>query len=205
LALSSSGAGAVIVDLDVEAVQQEAVQFAHLQLAEVFRQGQRRVHRRAEGVRQVVAQQGQQGVRVGQAGLVEGIQVQLERLRFDDVGRIGRRRDGRDRHLRLAAHVQPRQFVGIPDVDAEEGQGAGQAEFVALLLARDGKQQLRCVFGLVGRSLAERRLIRGIGHGVVSMAGRARDSAGPARQSGVSYTFPAIVARTVYGCVTGGA
>jgi hypothetical protein len=75
------------------------------------------------------------GVRVRQAGLVEGIQVELERFRFDDVGRIGGR-DGRDRHLRLAAHVQPRHFVGVPDVDAEEGQRAGQAQLVALLLAR---------------------------------------------------------------------
>jgi hypothetical protein len=90
-------------------------------------------------------------------------------LRFDDVRRIGRRADGRDRHLRLAAHVQPRQFVGIPDVQAEEGERARDRQFVALLLARNREQQLGGVLGLVGGRFAKWRLIGGVVHDLVSM------------------------------------
>jgi hypothetical protein len=76
-------------------------------------------------------------------GLVERVQVQLERLRLDDVRRIGRNDERGQRHLRLALQVQPRYLVGIPDIHAEEGQRAPfrQADLRAFRLARDREQQ----------------------------------------------------------------
>ena len=123
--------------------------------------------RRAEAGRQVRAQQFQQGLGAAEPGLVEGVQVQLEGFRFDDVGRVGRHREGGDRHLRLAAQVQPRDFVGIPQIEAEKRQAGADPEFVALGSTRDRKQQRRVVLADIGGRLAERRAVRRgeTGHG----------------------------------------
>jgi len=59
--------------------------------------------------------------------------------------------------------IQPRQFVGIPDVDAEEGKRArAQADLFALLQARDREQELGGVLALVRGGFAKWRLIRSI-------------------------------------------
>ncbi len=146
--------GAVVVDFHIQPVQQHAVQLAHGDGGEGVRQGQRHMHVGAKAGRQVLLQQGLERVRAVEAGLVERVQVQLERLGLDDVGRIGRHREAGDGHLRLAPLVQPRQFIGVPDVDPEEGQRTLQAQLVALALARDGEQQFGRVIGAVGGSLA---------------------------------------------------
>nr|GEU28525.1 hypothetical protein [Tanacetum cinerariifolium] len=138
------------VDVDVEAVQQQAVQLAHGQLAELLGLREHDVHAGACRLRQILQQQRVQRIDAVETGLVERVQVQLERFRFDDVGRVGRHGDAGNRHLRLAAAVKPRDFVGIPDIDAKERQGAGQPQFVALALARNREQQFRRVIGAVG-------------------------------------------------------
>ena len=55
---------------------------------------------------------------------VEAVQVELEGLALDDVGRFAGNGEVRDGQLRLAARVEPAQFEGGPEVGAEEGQGA---------------------------------------------------------------------------------
>ncbi|MNT42398.1 hypothetical protein D3C72_1788170 [compost metagenome] len=163
--------GRVLRDFQVQSVEQHAVELAHFQLAEIFLQGQFHLHGRAETVRQILLEQGQQRFGAVQFGLVERVQVQLERFRLDDVRRIGRRADLGDGHLRLAALVQPRQFIRIPDIEAEERQCAMQLQLVALALARNRKQQFRRVIGAVGGAFAQGRLfgeIVGGGHGRVA-------------------------------------
>jgi hypothetical protein len=55
-------------------------------------------------------------------GAVEGVQVQLERLRFDQPRRGARHLHGGDGDLRLATRVEPAQLEGMPAVMADERQ-----------------------------------------------------------------------------------
>src|SRR5690606_34381101 len=100
----------------------------------------------------------------GAAVLVEAVEIELERFRFDQVRRLGRYAEFADRHAGLATRIQPGQFVGIPDVDATERQGAAEAELLAFRCARDRKQQARLVVRTRTDALAERRVQSGRVH-----------------------------------------
>src|SRR6185437_11154137 len=78
------------------------------------------LHHVARGGGEVLLQQGAQRGGAGQRLLRETVQVELERLRFDDVRRARRHAELGHRQLRLAVHVQPRQLVGVPDVGTVE-------------------------------------------------------------------------------------
>ncbi len=154
------------VDLDVELVYIDTVQFAHPQLAEALRQDEVQPHGGAGGGAQVALQAAAQGGRVDQPGLVERVQVQLERLGLDDVGAVGRHRERRHRHPRLALGVEPGQLVGVPQIDPGERQGPGrQVERLAVVGAGDGKQQRGIVLRDVGHALAQRAVRQRHGEG----------------------------------------
>jgi hypothetical protein len=81
------GLGGVQVHVDLEPVEQDALGVAHRALG-ARRQGRHmHQHRRAGGGREVAGEGGDELVDARQAGLVEGVEVELERLGLDQVGR----------------------------------------------------------------------------------------------------------------------
>ena len=110
------------------------------------------VHRRAAGLRQILHQHLAQTLAVAHAGLVETVEVKLETLRLDDVTGVGTYHDLGQTGARPAGFVQPAQFIGIPDILAEERQRILDAQAFAGIGTRDRKQQARIIAaGVLGR------------------------------------------------------
>ncbi len=105
--------GGVVRALHIQAVQQQAVEFLHGLAVEHLGQHQFHAHGRL-AVR--TAPRGLADVRpdarlhfrgIRESRVVEAVQVELERLALDDVGRLAGHGDVRERDLRFAAQVQP--------------------------------------------------------------------------------------------------
>jgi len=103
---------------------------------------------------------------VTETGVVEAVEVQLERLALDDVGAFAGHGDMGDGHLGLAAQIEPRQLEGGPQVGPEEGRVTVDADLLALAKAWDREQQIGLVLVDVGRGLAELGLFGCVVHEV---------------------------------------
>ncbi len=84
------------------------------------------------------------------AGLVEGVEIELERLGFDEVRAGGGHRDLADGDHGLALGIEPGELVQGPDIAALERQLAAKAEVVAVQAAGHRLQQGRGVLADVG-------------------------------------------------------
>ena len=100
------------------------------------------------------------------AGLVEGVEIELERLGFDEVRAGGRHRDLADGDHGFAFGIEPRELVQGPDIAALERQLAAKTEVVAVQTAGHRLQQGRGVLADVGRLLAQAQPLQGAGAGV---------------------------------------
>src|SRR5690606_39666273 len=99
-----------------------------------------------------------------EAGRVERVEVELERLGLDQAGRIGRYHHGGGAGLRAAAAIQPAKFVGMPAVVADEGKRGtgGQPKLGAGTGTRDREQQRRVGTGRVGDLATEAGILGSI-------------------------------------------
>ncbi|MNC35273.1 hypothetical protein D3C75_837490 [compost metagenome] len=97
------------------------------------------------------------------AGLVEGVEVELERLGFDEVRAGGGHGHFAERDHGLALGVEPGEFIQGPDVAALEGQRLAKAEIVAVQTAWHGLQQGRGVLADVGRLLPQAQALQRAG------------------------------------------
>ncbi|MNF53305.1 hypothetical protein D3C84_346830 [compost metagenome] len=97
------------------------------------------------------------------AGLVEGVEVELERLGFDEVRAGGGHGHFAERDHGLALGVEPGEFIQGPDVAALEGQRFAKAEIVAVQTAWHGLQQGRGVLADVGRLLPQAQALQRAG------------------------------------------
>src|SRR5690606_13444640 len=77
----------------------------------------------AAGAGQVRVQTLTDDVRVFKAFFVVAVQIELERLGFDQVGTVHGDGEAPDRSDRLALGVQPGQLIGVPDIGAVGGLG----------------------------------------------------------------------------------
>ena len=154
----------------VQAVQAQAVQFVHGFLVKQLGCNQLDPHRggvgRAapHGFADVGTQAGLHLAGIAKAGVVEAVEVELERLALNDVGRLARDGEVHQRHLGLAAQVEPRHLKRRPQIGPEKGRNIGNADLGPLARAWDGKEQRRVVLVRVGRGFAQLGLFRGIGH-----------------------------------------
>ncbi len=152
---------AVAVAGNVQPVQAQARQLLHALGAKVFGQRQPHACARLHGaaVPDGSVHVGQQAlthfIRAGKARAVVAVQVELERLAFDDVRALARHRHMRQRHLRLAARVQPREFVGRPHIRPHKRRLPGQAQLRPLGRARQRLQQAGVITVRVVRGLAQ--------------------------------------------------
>src|SRR5690606_11741604 len=120
------------------------------------------------GLGQVAGDPRAQRFGVVEGGGVERVEVELERLGFDQVRGRGGYGESGGGDQRLAARVQPRQFVGVPAVVAGERQRAVHRQPLATGGARDREQQGRVVVRGVGDFATEQRVF-GAGHrGILS-------------------------------------
>ena len=101
---------------------------------------------------------------IAKAGVVEAVEVELERLALNDVGRLARDGEVHQRHLGLAAQVEPRHLKRRPQIGPEEGWDIGNADLGPLVCAWDGKEQRRVVLVGVVRGFAQLGLFGSIGH-----------------------------------------
>ena len=97
--------------------------------------------------------------RIGKACVVEAVQIKLERFAFNDVGRLARHRDVRQRQLRFAAQIKPAQLERRPQVGAKKRRCAGDAQLCTLGRARHREQQGGVVLVGVSRGFAEWGLV----------------------------------------------
>ena len=155
----------VVRALQVKAVQVQAIEFMHRLTVKQF--GQQDPHAQAgrlrgaapRGLGEVGAQACLHGLNVGEAGVVEAVEVQLERFAFDDVGRLAGHGNVCQCHLGLAALVEPRQFERGPQIGTHERRTARDTDLGPLARARQGKQQRGIVLVDIGRRLAQGGLV----------------------------------------------
>ena len=137
----------VLAALDVKPVQAQAVELLHRLAVEQFGVEQPHAHRRlhysaAPGrLVQVCTQVRQHGSGISKHRVVEAVEVELERLALDDVGRFAGHGDVRQRHLRFAAWPKPAELKSSPNISAQKRQRSRQPEFGALGLAGDRVQK----------------------------------------------------------------
>lgn len=115
----------VAVDGDVQLVDAAPRQTPDALLGNLVEAAQAHAHGRPGSGREVFLQYRAKRLATIEGGLVEGIEVKLERLRLDDVRRVRRDRELADRHHRLAGRGQPGQLVAVPDIHAAIRQGLG--------------------------------------------------------------------------------
>ena len=100
---------------------------------------------------------GQGGSLIVKHRVVEGIQIQLERLGLHQVRRAGGNGETPYSGQRLVLAIQPGQLVGMPDVNALEGKLLGQTQRSAPFAAGDGIKQFRRILGGCGYLLAQQQ------------------------------------------------
>jgi hypothetical protein len=110
-------------------------------------------HAAPGGFADVGAQPRLYGGGVGKPGVVETVQVKLERLILDNIRRLAGH--GEMRQLRLAAQVQPAQLERSPQVGAKKRRRDAHANFFALGQAQNRKQQRRLVLVHISRRFAQ--------------------------------------------------
>ena len=155
--------GFVSVDGNIEIVQQLAVRVGDDCLRSLAKRLQIDIDSASGGGREVAGERSRDGVNIGERRLVERVQIELERLRFDQVRAVGGHAKTADGDDGLAFFVQPGKLVGVPDVFSDKRQGGRiDGDFAALDLAGTGEKQLRCVLVTVVRRLAERRERAGV-------------------------------------------
>ena len=118
-------------------------------------------------------------VNIGETRLVQTVEIELERFRFDQVWRTGGYAELANRHLRLAALIQPGQLVRIPDIDAVKRQSRAETQRVTAAHSRDRKQQGRIVRVAAGNMLAESGIMGRVVHCVIVSAHRRSRSMRP--------------------------
>ncbi len=96
--------------------------------------------------------------------LLKLLRYSLNDLLSIDVGRFARDGEVRQRHLGLAAQVEPRHLERRPQVGPEKGRDIGNADLGPLAARGMGKSRRRVVLVGVGRGFAQLGLFRGIGH-----------------------------------------
>ncbi|MCY1434427.1 hypothetical protein D9M71_504870 [compost metagenome] len=149
----------VVADADIQFVDAHARQGHDAFALDILETANAHPHRLAGSRRQVLGQRRLKARGIGKRRLVQGVEIELERLRLDDVRRIRRNAEFADRHHRLARRQQPGQLEAVPEVHAFVRQGLSrQAQLRPLRGARDREQQGRRVGGDVFAGLAQRRV-----------------------------------------------
>ena len=111
---------------------------------------------------------------VGKAGVIKAVEVELEGLAFDDVGRVARHGKVGQRHLRFAAQIEPAQLKSGPHVGTHERGRACNADLGTLARAGNGKQQGGVVLVDVVRGFAELGVFWMVHDALLSIAAQAR-------------------------------
>ncbi|MNF82599.1 hypothetical protein D3C84_649080 [compost metagenome] len=156
----------VVVDVHVQLVDALARQSGHTFRLHFRQAAHPYLHRSTRRSAQVPLQHLLELPGAGIDGLVQRVQVKLERLGLDDVRRIGGNGELADGHHRLAGRRQPGQFVAVPVIHAQVRQGgSGQPQLVPLGHAGDREEQLRVVGADVLAGFAQRRMFGGMMHG----------------------------------------
>jgi hypothetical protein len=127
--------------------------------------GKARLDGGAENRREIALYRFREGRKVPDARLREASDVELERLRLHDVGRVCRNEELPRGVVRTALKVEPGDFVETPDVDPAE---VVTADCVAAETAWDRREQRRIVLVFVGRLFTEKRTFwfgHAYGHG----------------------------------------
>ncbi len=113
---------------------------------------QRHLDRGAAAFRQVVRDRAAHACRRAESGHGKRAEIELQRLRFDEVRRFGRHDDLRGRDLGFAVVAEPGEFPRIPDVHAGERQGSDDPERLATVTASDRTKHFgRVLLRIVGR------------------------------------------------------
>lgn len=140
----------VVADGNVQRIDAQTGQRHHPLGLDLCQRAHLHPNRLARCRRQVLRQACLQLVEGGEDCLVQRVEVQLERLGLDDVGRIGRNGELTNRHHRLARRQQPAQLKAVPVIHTVPRQGLG------------GNTQL----GPLGRTRDREQLLRGVGSDV---------------------------------------
>ncbi len=102
----------------------------------------------------------------------ERIQIELQRFRFDDIGRVGGHGYYRGRDDRSSGFREPAQLPGIPDIHTPERQIGTYTDGLPGRAARHGGQNLGGIFLRVIRILSERQFVHFMRQIVCRLANR---------------------------------
>ena len=111
-----------------------------------------------QGLIEVFAHAIANGLHIDKLRRIETVQVQFERFALNDVRTFSRHCDVRQRHLRLAFEVKPRQFKSGPQISAKENGRSVNAQLFTLHSARNREQQRRIVLIHIRAVFAQLRL-----------------------------------------------
>ena len=142
------GAELIVINLDILIVDAGAMQMGDRLPFKLIESVQRNLDLALGAGAEIAGQSGLNFLPVGEAGLVEAVQVQFKAFRFHQIDGGIAQFHVADGDLRQAFGVQPRQLVQRPDIGAVERQIIGmQAERIAVQAARHALQQ-RSVIGI---------------------------------------------------------
>ena len=167
--------GGVVVTVDVEPIKAQAVEFMHRFPIKQVNAQQGNANRRASGQQRATSQRrcwgspngltdvgtqsGLDGIHTGKPRVVEAVEVQLERLAFNDVQRLARDGEMHQRKLGFAPLVQPTELKRRPHVGTQKRQLTGKANLLPFGQTWNREQQRRVVLVNVGCRLTQLRLI----------------------------------------------
>jgi hypothetical protein len=146
--------------LHIQPVQAQTIKLVNRFLVKQFGRHDPEAYRRnaigtaPHRLTEVGAQTFLDGVRADKAAVVEAVEVELERLALDDVVAFAGHREVRQRHLRLAAQIEPAELVGRPHIGAQKRRRAHNPQLGAFAGARYRKQQRGIVLVNIGGGLA---------------------------------------------------
>ena len=157
------GVELIIVDADILLIDAVAGQAGDRRAFQLLDAEQGDAHLALGAGGQIALQRAAHRFPIGERGLVEAVEIQLEAFRFDQVQAVGVEADFADRHLRQPVGVQPGELVQRPDVRAVEGQVIGvQPQRLAVHAARHRLQQRGVVAIAVGGGFAQRQPRQGL-------------------------------------------
>ena len=152
---------------NIQAVQIEAVELIHRLAVKHFWANQTHAHRRLHcctapnRLVHVGLQKCEHRLCIRKLGVIEAVEVELERFTLNDVGALTGNREVGQCHLGLAAQIKPTQFKRRPHVGAEKWRWrvSVKTNFFPFACAGNREQQGRVVPVCIRRRFAQGRLL----------------------------------------------
>lgn len=164
-ALQQVGIKLVVVDLDIQLVNALAGQGGDLVRGAIERE-QGHLDRLASAGTEILLQQGRHRIDGVATGLVEGVEVELERFGLDKIRAGGRNGHFAHGHHRLALAVEPGELIERPDIATGKGEVVTEFQIIPVQAAGNRLQQGGGVLADVVGLLAQTQALEGAGAGV---------------------------------------